>query len=161
MRDLENNRRWQREYRKKHPENKERNRLASMKWRFLNPQRDKELNRRSRDKLKLEVFTHYAKDGIIRCQKCGFDNIDALSLDHIDDTGAQHRRETSGSKMGGINFYKYIRNHGYPENLQLLCMNCNVIKEKLRLRNKTLGNISTQLHTSSTPIKGIKKSGKV
>lgn len=135
-RDLENNRRWQREYRKKHPENKERNRLHSKKWRENNLARSHELTRRYRDKVKLEVFTHYARNGKIECS-CSFNNIDALCLDHVNDNGAEHRRSTSGPKMGGINFYKYIRANGYPEDLQILCANCNLIKEKERLRRKT------------------------
>lgn len=139
-RDKENNNKWQREYRKKHPEHKERNRLYSKNWRGNNIARSRELVKNYRDKVRLEVFTHYAKDGKIEC-KCGFNNIDALSLDHIKNDGAEHRKGTSGSKVGGINFYKYIRAHGYPDDLQILCMNCNVIKEKIRLRNKTNGHL--------------------
>lgn len=65
---------------------------------------------------------------------CGFDDIHALCLDHINDDGGEHRKATSGYRMGGTNFYKYIRKYGYPSNLQVLCANHNLIKEIMRKR---------------------------
>ena len=58
------------------------------------------------------------------CVNCGFDDIRALQVDHIDGGGTQEAREIGNHKI-----YKKIRDIG-PEGYQLLCANCNSIKRK-------------------------------
>jgi hypothetical protein len=73
---------------------------------------------------KTEVIEHYGG----KCQHCGTDDIDVLTLDHIDNNGAEHRQITGGS---GFNTYHYLRKNEYPEDfrIQILCANCNLKKE--------------------------------
>lgn len=59
------------------------------------------------------------------CQCCGEDNIEFLTIDHIDGGGSAHRRITGG---GGSRTYNWLRCNGYPAGYQVLCMNCNMAK---------------------------------
>lgn len=70
--------------------------------------------------IKVEVLTHYG-NGKLACVRCGYDNILALTLDHI--IPIQGNR-----KHSGVGFYKYLRKLGYPSGLQTLCANCQMLK---------------------------------
>ena len=75
-------------------------------------------------KKKLEILSHYS-NGSMRCAYCGFDDIRALSIDHIDGGGAPHR------KMTGNDIYGWLKRNGFPEGYQVLCMNCQLIKRQV------------------------------
>lgn len=76
-------------------------------------------------KIKTQVLSHYG-NGKATCVKCGYTDIRALSIDHINGGGAKHKEENDIS--GGSNFYLWlIRNH-LPYGYQTLCMNCQFIK---------------------------------
>ena len=62
-------------------------------------------------------------NGVIACVKCGFSDIRALQIDHINGGGSKHKRSCSGSHE----YYKTMI--VYPEDYQLLCANCNQIKK--------------------------------
>jgi hypothetical protein len=80
------------------------------------------------EEAKLEVLTHYGNNKCA-CVKCGFDDIRALSIDHIDSNGAEQRKSLyKKNKAGGIVFYKWLKKQGYPIGYQTLCMNCQFIK---------------------------------
>lgn len=71
-------------------------------------------------KLRDEV---YAKYGGYRCMHCGITDPDVLSIDHMDNDGAEHRRQ-----LGNNSTYRlltWLRDNGYPPNYQPLCRNCN------------------------------------
>ena len=71
--------------------------------------------------LKIIALQIYS-NGQMRCKHCGYDeNIDCLSLDHIDNTGNLFRKG-EGYKRS---IYQWVHSHGYPDNLQVLCRNCN------------------------------------
>ena len=128
------------------------------KWRLENSERKKELNRnwiinnrerynaskyRYRDRVKIEVLKHYAKDGILECAFCGFKNVDALCLDHINNDGSKHRKMLRISGTNGIpgyRTYEAMKMSNFPSGMQVLCANCNLIKEIQRSRNKRLLN---------------------
>lgn len=76
--------------------------------------------------LKTEIYEHYCK-GNPRCACCGEDQFKFLSIDHIKNDGASHRKTIFGNSRvgGGIRFYKWIINNNFPVFLQILCMNCN------------------------------------
>lgn len=112
------------------------------KWIQDNRQRYNASKYKYRESLKLEVLAYYGK-GAIACNYCGFNNIDALCLDHIADNGADHRRELGISGRGnksGTNTYEALKGAGMPDGLQILCANCNMIKELQRKRDKRLQN---------------------
>ena len=78
-----------------------------------------------RAQLKAEVLTHYGI-GNCACVKCGFADIRALSIDHINGNGGQHRQ--AEGITGGRPFYVWLRKNGFPKGFQTLCMNCQYIK---------------------------------
>lgn len=84
---------------------------------------------------KLETLTHYGKNGALQCcgEGCSIVDIDMLTLDHIDNNGAAHRKVgfTSGAK--GFNRLKKI---GYPQGFQTLCWNHQWKKEIARLKQR-------------------------
>ncbi len=86
----------------------------------------KPASKKHNTKLKIEVLSHYSKEGFPKCQECGFENIKALSLDHINNDGAADR--VKSKTKGGIAFYTWIKKNNFPEGLQCLCMNCQFIK---------------------------------
>lgn len=84
---------------------------------------EKELS--GKQTIKEHVFSHYC-EGEILCKKCGFKDIRALSLDHIDGNGTKHRKELNIT--AGTQFYRWVRDNDFPEMFQVLCMNCQWIK---------------------------------
>lgn len=80
---------------------------------------------------KIRAVQHYSNPiGVTVCNNCGEQDIDVLSLDHIEGTGGVHRREIN---IVGSRFYHWLGEHDYPEGLQVLCWNCNRKKEMYRL----------------------------
>ena len=78
-----------------------------------------------RQRMKLKLFSHYS-NGKCACVKCGFGDIRALSIDHINGGGTKHREKL------GYNIYHWLIKNNYPEGFQVLCYNCQAIK---RLEN--------------------------
>lgn len=72
---------------------------------------------RSRAKLKREVVDHYGG----KCSCCGETEITFLSLDHVNNDGAEERRRITS----GTNMWYHARKEGYPDRYQVLCFNCN------------------------------------
>ena len=72
-----------------------------------------------RDRLRKEVFDAYGG----KCVCCGESNYRFLTIDHPNNDGAKHRRETGCGT--GIKFYLWLRKHGYPKEFDPLCWNCN------------------------------------
>lgn len=70
---------------------------------------------------KLIVFNHYS-NGHPTCICCGEDNINFLTMDHINGDGAKHRKEMG--RGGGILNNWLIKNN-FPKGFRILCMNCN------------------------------------
>jgi hypothetical protein len=77
-----------------------------------------------------------------RCSECGFDKVDGLVLDHVANDGSAHRKELKincRGSTGGGSMYEYVRRNGRIDSLQVLCANCNTIKQTKFSRLKTLG----------------------
>lgn len=81
-----------------------------------------------RRKAKIDVLTHYSKDGVLACVRCGILDIDVLCLDHIHGGGTQERLRLF-KKKSGWTFYHRLRQEGFPEGYQTLCANCNLKKK--------------------------------
>lgn len=75
-------------------------------------------------KLRQDVFTLYGDS----CVCCGEQTLAFLTLDHIDGSGAAHRRALGLGRAGGVRFYAKILKLDKDPNLQVLCMNCNLAK---------------------------------
>lgn len=71
------------------------------------------------------VFDHYGNV----CAYCGFLDIRALQIDHINNNGAEERKKNGGQWFSGWHFYKYLIDNNFPNGYQTLCANCNMIKQ--------------------------------
>ena len=80
----------------------------------------------SKQGLKLEVLTHYGVGGCT-CVNCGFSDIRALCIDHIEARVKINRLE---KRRAGNSLYRWLRDNKYPKGFQTLCMNCNFIKSQ-------------------------------
>lgn len=81
------------------------------KW----PQYDKS----ERDKLRQEVLDAYGN----KCKCCGETQQEFLAIDHVNNDGAEHRREIRRP------IYRWLRQNGFPQDrFQILCHNCNMAK---------------------------------
>ncbi len=132
---MEKQRKWTEEYqleymKKYRAENRQRAFFLQKKWKKENPERSKFLNREERRRLKLLVFKHYCKTKTVKCKTCGFKNIDALALDHIENNGATQRKAVFNKRTAaGTTFYRWLKRNGFPVGFQVLCFNCNIIKQ--------------------------------
>lgn len=96
----------------------------SRAYRKENPQRHKEIMRRSTLKLRIEVLSTYSKGKPV-CVCCLEETIEFLAVDHINGGGHQH---TTKIKRRGTGFYQWLKKNNYPEGYQILCHNCNMAK---------------------------------
>jgi hypothetical protein len=82
---------------------------------------DKNNKVKSKILLKIQVFKEYGN----KCVNCKCTNLPFLSIDHIDETGADHRKEI------GADIYTWLKQNNFPkDNFQLLCFNCNYEKSQ-------------------------------
>jgi len=72
--------------------------------------------RRRYAEIKDEVFIAY---GGYQCVCCGEKEKAFLTIDHINGGGHKHRKEIGFGRV-----YYWLRDNGYPEGFQVLCMNC-------------------------------------
>lgn len=77
----------------------------------------KEYRRRRR----LQVIEHYS-NGTNACACCGEKHIEFLTIDHINNDGAEHRKKIG---LGGGATYGWLVKNNYPKGYQVLCFNCN------------------------------------
>jgi hypothetical protein len=68
-----------------------------------------------------KVFEHYG----LSCACCGESTYEFLSIDHMNNDGAEHRRKLNIAKNG---LYQWLINNNFPEGFQTLCYNCNFAK---------------------------------
>ncbi len=66
---------------------------------------------------KTQIMSHY---GGAFCACCGEKELDFLTIDHINNDGAEHRRH-----MGYVGLYRWLQENYYPTGFQVLCRNCN------------------------------------
>lgn len=95
-----------------------------------NPEKFSEYNRRCTQKLKREVMDAYG--GCCSC--CGETELVFLTIDHVNDDGAEHRRAMAAERgheysQAGARTYRWLRRNGFPRGFQVLCANCNCGKQ--------------------------------
>jgi len=61
------------------------------------------------------------------CNCCGETIPAFLTIDHVNNDGAAHRRQL-GKGQGNLNFLRWLRNNQFPDGFQLLCFNCNIAR---------------------------------
>lgn len=74
-------------------------------------------------KLTVAIFDHYGW----RCQCCGETIPEFLSLDHKFGGGNKDREE---KRMGSNDWYTAVVKDGFPEEFQILCLNCNLGRQR-------------------------------
>ena len=85
------------------------------------------INQKQRDgyiKHKQLVFAHYGNC----CKCCGENEILFLTVDHINNDGNLHRKNSKDTSHHNI--YAWIVRNDYPDTFQILCMNCNQGKHR-------------------------------
>jgi 5-methylcytosine-specific restriction endonuclease McrA len=82
------------------------------------------------------VFQHYGH----QCSYCGLADEMFLTVDHVHNDGATHRREIG--RQSGSRLCRWLKARRFPPGFQTLCFNCNcakaiygeeVVKEKWKL----------------------------
>lgn len=119
---LETNRQWVKSHKKESHDIKN-------KWRSLHPRvytpeqklMKRVYSKRASAKRKVKVLQHYSP-GLVKCARCGIEDITVLTIDHINGRGGEERLRT------GSSFYQMLISQGFPEGYQVLCFNCNYKK---------------------------------
>ncbi len=65
----------------------------------------------------------YYSNGTMKCACCGETHIEFLTIDHINNDGAKHRKDINSG--GGHSFYRWLINNNFPQGYRVLCFNCN------------------------------------
>ncbi len=94
-------------------------------YRAKNRQLLRDKGKAYRRELKQAVLERYGK----ACIFCGYKDIRALQIDHINNNGAEERKALGGQHVSGWRFYQYLVINGLPDGYQTLCANCNMIKQ--------------------------------
>lgn len=106
----------------KRPDVRSHRKFWSRGWRKTHPGVNGQANRKSRARLKRMVIARMGG----KCKCCGEKEIEFLTIDHVLEDGARHRKRL---KLGGGSIHRYIRDHNYPKRrFQILCANCNMSK---------------------------------
>ena len=88
-------------------------------------------------KLKRKAFAAY---GGPRCTNCGQDFFEVLTLDHINNDGAEHRKKVGS----GHRVYYDLQRREWPEGHQVLCYDCNGLKQRHPNKLKEYANLRQQ-----------------
>lgn len=94
-------------------------RYAQQPFQGWSPERRAQLNaanKRRRAADRELVLWHYGA----RCACCGEAELIFLTVDHVNDDGAAHRRHVQPGRL-----HRWIIRNGFPEAFQILCYNCN------------------------------------
>ncbi len=102
----------------------ERARVKQAEYRLLHPEEAKATAIKSQLKLRMEVLSHYGKEGRPECVCCGENIFGLLTLGHIERGHGNEDRKTNGTR------YNWLRRAGFPVGYQTECYNCNCGKEK-------------------------------
>jgi hypothetical protein len=73
-------------------------------------------SKRHRETLQQDIISHYGG----KCACCGETTTAFLTIDHIKDDGAKHKREVGRSSV-----YSWLKKNNFPEGFRVLCWNCN------------------------------------
>lgn len=132
---------YNRKWRKSHPNyNSEYYKLNKSEINKRNERNRNKPEYKERAKARLKYRLDEAKRKVYdllgrECVHCGFDDVRALQIDHINGGGTKDRKGMSGLQF--LNHVISINGKGY----QILCANCNWIKRYENGENKKRTNI--------------------
>lgn len=92
----------------------------------------KQYQKQLRIQNKHDVIFHYS-NGTMECKACSIRTFEILTLDHIFGNGNKHRKA-----INSISIWQWIKRMKYPKGYQILCYNCNVLKERVSQEQFTL-----------------------
>ena len=97
---------------------------------------------------KIDIINRYSGGKSVCCQ-CGHGDLDTLQLDHTNYTSPDRlrKRKTGMRYYTGCFLYAWLKKRGYPSGYQVLCANCNVKKEAIRVREAWEHRLMQQLKT--------------
>lgn len=98
--------------------------VSQATYRDNNRERLRQYATKRRRDLKEEALTRYG----VTCAVCGFDDIRALQIDHIENNGNVERKALGGQQFSGWRFYEHLKKLDWPSGYQTLCANHNMIK---------------------------------
>lgn len=81
--------------------------------------RTKEYRRVKRRKHRQEALDKYGG----KCACCGEETYEFLTFDHVNNDGAEHRKEVDPNML-----LIWLKKNDYPDTIQVLCYNCNCTK---------------------------------
>ena len=73
---------------------------------FRDPKKSQAITHKSRVKVRLDMIKAYGG----KCSNCGIDDVDVLDVDHINNNGAEHRRDG----FHGYNLYRHLKKLKFP-----------------------------------------------
>jgi hypothetical protein len=113
-------------------QNREKQLAASKSWHENNLEKAHDSSRKYNAAIKLDVLSRYGPQGKLQCcwPDCTVIDPDMLSLDHVENNGAEDRK----IRGTGVQLYCRLRKEGYPEGFQTLCFNHQMKKELMRRR---------------------------
>lgn len=109
---------YQKKYRQK---NRERLRIQQREYRINNPLRERQYTRNNLWHKRQEILFYYS-NGCMKCELCNEEDLDVLTIDHINGGGKRHR---CNLRLDGTELYRWLLKNNFPEGYRVLCRNCN------------------------------------
>jgi hypothetical protein len=119
-------RKYQREWMQKNYNTRPEVRAKRRKWVQEHREYYRERSRARNRRLRLECLSKYGGSPP-KCACCKENTYEFLALDHVNNNGAEERRNSTWGKGGAV-MYCLLRKRGFPEGYQVLCHNCNLAK---------------------------------
>jgi hypothetical protein len=91
-------------------------------WYSANAEEQRRMQLERHQKARLELLNHYGGTPP-RCACCGEGILAFLTVDHINQDGAKHRKQLRTSSTTTL--YQWAKKNGFPKGFQVLCWNCN------------------------------------
>ncbi len=112
------NERWRRKHRAQY---NNLHKITNRRWREANRERYRSSARRCAQNLKYAAMSFYSRSAIPFCNCCGETLPEFLTIHHINNNGAAHRRKDKSANT----IYRWLKQHNYPPGFSVLCWNCN------------------------------------
>lgn len=96
--------------------------IYGKEYRENNKERANMSNKLWRQKLRMEILTHYGGNPP-KCTCCGELFNEFLTMDHINGKGIKYGK--SQKLRTNTEFYLWLKKNNYPEGYRVLCYNCN------------------------------------
>jgi hypothetical protein len=117
---VENKEKLKRYFRERYITHQEERRKSAREYAATHRKERCETERQYNRKNRAIVINHYGG----RCVFCGNTNLNHLTIDHINNDGAKHRKTVRGSRI-----YVWLIKNNFPSGFQVLCWNHNAEKQ--------------------------------